>query len=593
MKKQILLTIAFLGVMCLGLQGQGLPVGSRAPLSYEQAWQKQIERKVLQSIKERQAGTTVEALSNSINLTGTADACMLASIIADQRYLQSLNDLEMDNLINAMSYIDPNDGTGCGLQILLVATKMLEHSAYDEMAKDFPLQLRYWQVLFSLGMDEAFYKQAYNWAFKEVEKASLRNSDGYGGMWAALALGSWADSPEGLFPRKEFENRLEKTIGQFDWLKDAEADYESRFGHFTSGSGEKMDVVKVYKKAKKQEILVTMTPIAGAKNAQLAASLFNAKTNQAILLSLFAQANNFFAYQDKHRIPGKLGNVEHFFESWAVGGGAKYMFKEQPLHLYDASYEAYVSQKTGYSKEFFDSLSKEEKKMLEKEIEREYQVKRNDRFSDKAESFLFHNPTPGTDGKGGFADSANGRKHAIMAQLIYGLMSSYENHSDAREGAWLAKQFVHRYLSVNGVGQFEHYLGIALQGMRAGKDIFFSSTVDGWDQEADDLEKELYTKLQKGYDSVYALTSMQGAAEAVLMIRGVSPAVGEMLFFPIKLAGKGVGKMWVKYVPKRARVVLRRTIRTIKKPAIQGGAIGAVGVLSSGGDVGHQDRLAH
>ena len=526
--------MAVLGVVCLGLQAQGLPVGSRGTLSYEQSWQKQIEKKILQSARERKQNMTVEAVINGINKTGKADACMIAAIVADKAYLQTLDVSERDALIEALGYVDPKDGTGCGFETLVIVTNKLEHAAYNEAAEDFPLNALYYEILLSFGLDDTLYKQAYNWAFEQADKASLRASDGYGGMWAALALNEWAVLPESLMARREFESRLEKIIGQFDWLKDQEADYESRLGHFTTKSGENMDVIKLYKKALKQELLVLQTPFLGAKNAQSVAGLFNAKTNQAVLLSLFAQVNNVFAYQDEHLIPGKVGNVAHELKGWFVGGAFNECFRRDD----------------------------------------------SQRFSDKGENFLFHSPTPGTDGRGQFANSANGRKHQIMGQLIYALVSSYENRSNKQEGARLAKQFVHRYLSVNGAGEFEHYLGIALQGMRAGKEVFFATDIQGWDQEAAALEEELDIKLVKGYSTVYdALTSMQGGAETILAVKGIWPIVGEVFFAPFKLAGKGISKAWVKHMPKRTRVVLRQTLRRAKTPAIVTGAsVGAAAV---------------
>jgi hypothetical protein len=180
------------------------------------------------------------------------------------------------------------------------------------------------------------------------------------------------------------------------------------------------------------------------------------------------------------------------------------------------------------------------------------------RFSDDGEIFYLHHPTPGTDGSGHFADSPNGRKHQVLAQLIWALATSYSTRSDAQQACWLMERFVKPYLAIAN-DEFKHYLYIPLQAMRAGKETLNLSNIHGWDEQEKDLQKELYDNLKDKYGIYVGVTALQGAAEVAAeweVIGGVFKVIGK----GFKLAGKGIGKAWVKYMPKRTRVVLRQNI---------------------------------
>ena len=221
-------------------------------------------------------------------------------------------------------------------------------------------------------------------------------------------------------------------------------------------------------------------------------------TNQGTLIQLFAQANSFFAMKDD----------DGFVKQMVSAGG----------------------------------LNPVGRALAGKE--------QGDRFSDTGENFYLHAPTPGTDGKGHFADSVNGRRHFILASLVQGLFLSYNTRS-IQESSALMQQFVRSYLTVDSDSRFVHYLYIPLCGMRLGMEIHYASSLDGWDKEEAALQKELYGKLKKGYPWNVACTGVQGACEVAAEWLALGKVFG-WVFRGIGWGGKAVGRQAVKAMSPRA-----------------------------------------
>lgn len=221
-------------------------------------------------------------------------------------------------------------------------------------------------------------------------------------------------------------------------------------------------------------------------------------TNQGTLIQLFAQANSFFAMKDD----------DGFVKQMVSAGG----------------------------------LNPVGRALAGKE--------QGDRFSNTGENFYLHAPTPGTDGKGHFADSVNGRRHFILASLMQALFLSY-NTRPRQESSALMQQFVRGYLTVNADGHFVHYLYIPLSGMRLGTAIHYATSLDGWDKEEAALQKELYAKLKKGYPWDVACTGVQGACEVAAEWLALGKVFG-WVFRGIGWGGKAVGRQAVKAMSPRA-----------------------------------------
>lgn len=221
-------------------------------------------------------------------------------------------------------------------------------------------------------------------------------------------------------------------------------------------------------------------------------------TNQGTLIQLFAQANSFFAMKDD----------DGFVKQMVSAGG----------------------------------LNPVGRALAGKE--------QGDRFSNTGENFYLHAPTPGTDGKGHFADSVNGRRHFILASLMQALFLSY-NTRPRQESSALMQQFVRGYLTVNADGYFVHYLYIPLSGMRLGTAIHYATSLDGWDKEEAALQKELYAKLKKGYPWDVACTGVQGACEVAAEWLALGKVFG-WVFRGIGWGGKAVGRQAVKAMSPRA-----------------------------------------
>lgn len=185
-------------------------------------------------------------------------------------------------------------------------------------------------------------------------------------------------------------------------------------------------------------------------------------TNQSALIQLFAQANSFFAAKDG----------DSFLKSMITTGG-------------------------------FNGIGR----ALMSNDENQPQ-----RFSDTGEVFYLSSPTPGTDGKGHFAETLNGRRHFMLYQLLQGLFLSY-NSRDPAESSRLMQQFIRKKLEVNADKKFRSYLYIPLQAMHLGSALHDANSLDGWEKEEAALQAELYSKLKAGYKWQVTCTTVQGACE--------------------------------------------------------------------------------
>ena len=210
----------------------------------------------------------------------------------------------------------------------------------------------------------------------------------------------------------------------------------------------------------------------------------NYKDNQSVLLQLFSQANSWFASRDD----------DSLLKSMVTTGGLNGLGRGENVR----------------------------------------------RFSDEAESFYLHHPTPGTDGRGHWADSDNGRKHQILALLIQAISVSYASH-DAYydDGAELMKEFVERALETHPAG-FKHYLYIALHGMRNGKALFDTASLYGWEREEKALQTELYDKIKKHYRAFAVMADLQGGFEVAAEWEIIGKLLGGVLK-GIGAGGKAVG----------------------------------------------------
>ncbi len=455
----------FLGLVCvlgIGLsaaaQEQVLPRFAVQAARQQASVQQRLNEIAAQTAAHRrQPNMTVERVVEQVERTGAANACLLLAITSDQAYVNSLDEQQLGELAEAFAYVQAGNGPGCGMPLLRAVTAVLEKAPNDEH----PVHLFYGTALLILAQHPQLQIAAYQWALEQVELASRRDADGYGGVWAAVVLEALSEQENPLFSRRQFENWLVETIAKFDWLKDARADYF--LGRIKSTNA------------------------------------FH-ENNQTILLPLFAQANSFFAMKDD----------SSFLKSFVSTGGLN-------------------------------------------EIGRK---KGTQRFSSDGEIFYFHNFTPGTDGRGHFVASANGRKHHIVAELVWALFISYAQQERAAASAQMT-EFVRSYLTTNSKGEFEHYLYIPLQAMRAGREVLDGSSLYGWEREEQALQQELADKLKKGYGLLVAVTAVQGVEEVALEWTGVG-LVFRGIGIGAKAIGKGIGKVWVKHMPKRARVFLRK-----------------------------------
>lgn len=411
----------------------------------------------------RQPKQTVRALSARYTRSGKVDGRALAAILFDQKYIAALTQEEAATLVFLASVIREPD-TVVERQLLRAALTPLKD--YDEK-DNMKLKGFYALVAAAFGHNAWTSRKVEDWAFAQVKEAAYAAGTGRHGVWASEVLGYLAvpseENPWSALRRDQFEMRLEQTLRRFDWLKNRPADYKMR----------------------------------GVKN------VFG-DTNQGILISLFTQANSFFAMKDD----------DGFLKQMVSAGGLNPVGR------------ALLNNGENISS----------------------------RFSNDGESFYLHSPTPGTDGKGHFVASANGRNHFIVANLVQALFLSYHSQNTKTSSARM-QAFIRSFLTTDKKGHFVHYLYVPLQGIWQGARLHDTSSLYGWEREEAALQKELYGKLKKGYPWTRACTGVQGACEvAVEWI-----TLGKVFGWMFKGLGWGVSKgtsAVVKVLPGRALVNL-------------------------------------
>ena len=272
-------------------------------------------------------------------------------------------------------------------------------------------------------------------------------------------------------------------------------------------------------------------------------------SNQATLLQLFAQANSFFAMKDE----------DGFLKQMVSAGGLNPVGRAMMSDEDDAP----------------------------------------GRFSDTGENFYLHSPTPGTDGKGHFADTLNGRRHFILSTLVQALFLSYYTRQ-TEQSSLLMQQFVRSYLTVDSESRFVRYLYVPLQGMRLAMVLHNSSSLYGWEKEEAALQQELYGKLKKGYPWKVVCSGVQGACEVAaewIMLGKVFSWIGKGLGAGARAVGRqvisslspkallyiGVGQLVVKQGTKSAMRWGRQSIKMLLQRCGWAGTLpAAAGTVAAG-----------
>lgn len=307
-------------------------------------------------------------------------------------------------------------------------------------------------------------------ALEEVRQASLNQTSAKYAIWPAMVLLKLsAYASEYDWPcvmdeagHKRLEQRLEGIIKNYTWLKDRETDY-------------------------------VMT---GVKKKKLWHP-----SNQATMISLFSQANNFFASKDEDSTAKGLIST----------GGLNSMIRWT---------------QTG-------------------DMETAAQL----RFSNDGEVFYFNHPTPGTDGKGNYVDSDNGDRHQVLSLLVEALCVSYSTRP-GQEASKLIEEFTRSYFTTDSDGHFTKYLYVPLISMRTGRELLENSFLEGWGPKEQALQRELYAKIRTGYPASVACTTVQGFCEVAAEWTGFG-VVFEALGIGVKAGAKVVGKGLMRVMPIR------------------------------------------
>ena len=169
-------------------------------------------------------------------------------------------------------------------------------------------------------------------------------------------------------------------------------------------------------------------------------------------------------------------------------------------------------------------------------------------FSSDMKNFYLHHPTPGTDGRGHWANSPNGRKHQTVALLVQALALSYSANGDPAETSAKLISFIREYTKTAPVrGGFAHYLFMALHALRNGDALLDDTNINGW--EAGQAAKtDLYKTIRKEYPLIIGINAAQGAAETTVeweVVGGVFVGI----FKGIGLGGKAIGRAVVNKLP--------------------------------------------
>lgn len=502
-------------------------------------------------VQPRTVDMTAQAAWEQVLATGQANGCQLAAMVADKAYMRQVafsfqqGGEEKNAFLSALPYAAV-EGTGCGIYLMRQVQEFLERTTYDISSEDFALDELYYQAGVMMGRHPQLHERMYDWAFKQVAQAARRSDEAIGGVWGVLLLNAWAEEGAlrgGLYglagaERKNFEAQVEALIERFDWLKDENAEYLARLGKIKSG--------KVWH-----------------------------KTNQAVMLSIFAQANSFFSMKD---------NIS--------------MSEDTPVLVRGVAQLAVWMVQTGGFNAVGRALSGKGE---------------DARLFDDRELFYFHHPTPGTDGNGHYAPSASGRKHLIVTQLIRALLTSYTLPWKQAQASFDAPRveparaqasekimrFVRHYLEQKTLPrpdyapeetsdltintddvdlalmqsyenkEFKHYLFVPLRAMSLGKRMLWASSTEGWDKEEQALQRELYMNLKKVNYGAYAdMANLQGLLEVAMEWEVVGEA--------FKWIGKGAQATWKAAVPLRAREMIGNGWRKYRGAIIAGGVAASV-----------------
>ncbi|MBR3631809.1 MAG: hypothetical protein IKN49_01925 [Elusimicrobiaceae bacterium] len=307
-------------------------------------------------------------------------------------------------------------------------------------------------------------------AIQEVEKASLNHMSAKYAIWPArvlLMLSAYASEYDWPCVMDEaghlrLENSLKRMINNYNWLQYYETDY-------------------------------VMT---GVKKKKLWHP-----SNQTTMLSLFSQANNFFASKDE----------DSTLESFTKTGGMNPIIRWA---------------QTG-------------------DMETAAQL----RFANDGEVFYFNHPTPGTDGKGNYVDSDNGHRHQVLSFLVEALCVSYATRP-SKEASKLIEEFTRSYFATDSDGHFTKYLYVPLISMRTGRELFENAFLEGWGPNEQALQSELYAKIKKGYPASVVCTTVQGICEVTAEWTGLG-LLFETLGIGVKAGVKVVGKRLMRVMPIR------------------------------------------
>lgn len=457
----------------------------RRPMATEQDKIKDLVKFLNEQALKRRPNMTLDSLLEDSARDFKVNAQHLTAVLNDSQYVQSLSEEDASSLISLIAFADFEDDASAQRMVNVAISKL--NVPYNEKDKNYPLHMFYVLALVEMGHHLWMWRQVQEWAFNEVN-AMTNHATPDKRVWAAyvlMLLAYQSENEQNIFiseyddqetvafkravkcnlyvmddnARWRFEKRIENLINRFNWLQYERTDY------YVTGVKNKIPL-----------------------------------TNQAALISLFAQASSWFAMKDD----------DSFLKQMVSTGGLNGLGRA--------------------------AMTNEENTP--------------GRFMDNMENFYLHHPVPGTDGKGHFTTTANGHRHLSLALLVQALLVSYVTHG-TDEGNASAQAFIRNHMRTNPKGEFSSYLFIVLQGMRLCNLLFDSASLYGWEKEMAALQKEMANKLQKGYKWNRICADVQGACE----VSTEWIAVGKVLGWMFRGVGKGasaVSKQVVKMLPPKA-----------------------------------------
>lgn len=469
-----------------------LPLPAQTLPAFALPKQKQVQSRTDAFVKyiEQQALKRREEMTLDVLLLDYADdfkvnASHLTAVLNDEKYVQTLSEEDASTLISLISFADFSTTADAQRMVQAAASKL--RVAYDENAAAYPLHMFYVLALSEMSHHIWLWREVQNWAFGQLNAMTNRASAA-DKVWAAYVLmymaypgeneqnslpSPYDDEDTRLYKkalaanlyvmdenaRWRFEQKLENLINQFSWLQYEQTDY------FVTGVKNKMGV-----------------------------------SNQAALISLFAQASSWFAMKDS----------DSFLKQMISTGG-----------LNAVGRAAMTNEKNAPG-----------------------------RFLDGQENFYLHHPVPGTDGKGHFTTTANGHRHLALSLLVQGLLVSYVTRG-TDVGNQDAMAFIRQHMRTDSEGHFVSYLFVALQAMRLCNILFDSASLSGWEKEMALLQQEMADKLQHGYAWNRVCAGVQGACEVATEWVALGEAIG-WVFRGIGKGASAAGRQIVKALPDRA-----------------------------------------